>query len=141
MAKINAAETEPFDSKQAEFIRIISEGGTLNDAAAAVKVHRLTLLRWLREDETGELRNQYTRAREDQGDYAADEITEIRRKVLSGEIPPDVGRVAIDSCKWEAGKRKAKVYGDKVQLGGDADNPVHVLTEVRRVIVRPDGQS
>lgn len=106
---------QPFDDKEAEFIRIIAEGGTLNDAAAELKVHRTTLLRWLREDETGELRNQYARAREDQGDFAADEVVELRRKVASGEVDPVAARVMFDTLRWEAGKRKPKVYGDKVQ--------------------------
>ncbi len=108
--------TEPFDSKEAEFIRVISEGGTLNDAAEACGVHRTTLLRWLREDETGELRNQYARAREDQGDFAADEIAELRRKVATGIVDPQAARVMFDTLRWEAGKRKPKVYGDKLNL-------------------------
>lgn len=108
------------------FISIIAENGTFNDVARALGVHRTTPLRWLREDETGELRNRYAHAREDQGDICVDDIAEIRRKVISGEVPPDVARVAIDSLKWEAGKRRPKVYGDKLELSGDEKSPITV---------------
>lgn len=130
-----------FDDRHAEFIRIISEGGTLNDVAAALKVDRSTPLRWLREDETGELRNQYARAREDQGDLSADDIKEISRKVQSGELTPEQGRVAILAAQWDAGKRKPKVYGDKQQIehGSDPANPIKTVTEIRLVGVRADG--
>jgi hypothetical protein len=105
---------EPFDDKEARFIEIIANNGTLDDVAAALNVHRTTPLRWLREDATGELRNHYARAREDQGDLSADEIKDAARRVARGEIDPQAGRVLIDALKWDAGKRKPKVYGDKV---------------------------
>lgn len=76
-----------------------------------------TVMRWLREQDS--FRENYTRAREDQGDYDADTVAEIRRKVLAGEIEPDVARVATDSCKWTAAKRKPKVYGDRLALDHD----------------------
>lgn len=64
----------------------------------------------------------YTRAREDQADTNADEIAEVRRKIESGEVDASAGRVIIDALKWEAGKRKAKMYGDSSLLKlADAD--------------------
>jgi hypothetical protein len=111
-----AKADEPFDDKQARFIEIIADNGTLDDVARELKVHRTTPLRWLREDDTGELRNQYARARDDQGDLSADEVKDVARRVARGEIEPSAGKVLIDALKWDAGKRKPKVYGDRVQL-------------------------
>lgn len=65
----------------------------------------------------------YARAREDQADTDADTIGDIARKVAQGEMDPQAARVAIDAYKWTAGKRKPKVYGDKLAIGGAADLP------------------
>jgi hypothetical protein len=128
---------EPFDDKKARFVEIIANNGTLDDVAAALNVHRTTPLRWLREDATGELRNHYARAREDQGDLSADEIKDAARRVARGEIDPQAGRVLIDALKWDAGKRKPKVYGDKLAIGGADDLVAIQVQQVHRVIVDP----
>ena len=44
--------------------------------------------------------------------------------MLDGKITPEQARVAIDSLKWSAGKRKPKVYGDRIQ--SDIDMNVQV---------------
>lgn len=62
----------------------------------------------------------YLLAREDQGDYDADQVTAIARDVQAGKLAPDAGRVAIDAAKWTAGRRRPKVYGDKLDVNLDA---------------------
>jgi hypothetical protein len=124
---------EPFDDKKARFVQIIADGGTLRGSAAELGTSTTTLKRWLREDE--DLRAHYACAREDQADSFADEIIETSR---DASLDPNDRRVRIDALKWAAGKRKPKVYGDKVVLGGDPDAPVSVKIEaVHRVIVDP----
>jgi hypothetical protein len=68
-----------------------------------------TVMRWLADDEGGELREQYARARDAQSDVIADEILMI----ADTEDDPQKARVRIDARKWLAGKMKPKVYGDK----------------------------
>lgn len=49
-------------------------------------------------------------------------------------------RLRVDTRKWLLSKMLPKVYGDKQQMehtGADG-GPVRMITEVRRVIVRPD---
>lgn len=75
---------------------------------------RVTVYSWLRKFD--DFLNDYTRAREDQGHTSADEIIEIRNMLMRGEISHNQARVAIDSLKWEAGKRLPKIYGDKLDL-------------------------
>ena len=78
-----------------------------------------TVFRWREAYE--EFRADYARAREQQGHTAADTVGEIRRKILSGELDWQVGKAAADLAKWEAGKRAAKDFGDKLDLtsGGE----------------------
>jgi hypothetical protein len=80
-----------------------------------------TVMKWLRQ--YPEFAESYARAREDQADHDADKIGEIAEEVRRGKIEPNAARVAIDAYKWAAGKRKPRVYGDKVAIGGDADAP------------------
>jgi hypothetical protein len=124
---------EPFDDKKARFVQIIADGGTLRGSAAELGTTTTTLKRWLREDE--ELRAHYACAREDQADSFADEIIETSR---DASLDPNDRRVRIDALKWAAGKRKPKVYGDKVttEHSGPGGLPVQIQL-VERVIVDP----
>lgn len=69
-----------------------------------------TVFRWLSIHK--EFSDQYARAREEQAEALADEITDI------ADTEEDVqrARVRIDARKWVAGKLKPKKYGDKTQL-------------------------
>ena len=85
--------------------------------------------------------DQYARAREEQADTLADEI-----QALADEAPPmvlgkfgeiiDTGwlqwqKQRIDARKWCAAKLKPKKYGDRVQVAGDADNPLKTETTIQ----------
>jgi hypothetical protein len=80
-----------------------------------------TIMKWLKD--IPEFADNYARAREDQADHDADKISDIAERVVKGLIEPQAARVAIDAYKWAAGKRKPKVYGDKVAIGGASDLP------------------
>jgi hypothetical protein len=93
---------------------------------------RTTVYRWCRESET--FRDNYARAREDQGHTQADEMKEVRRKLEAGEIDAHTARVLSDILKWEAGKRSPRYYGDKIQHTGlDGETPVHTKLTINFV--------
>lgn len=77
------------------------------------------------------------RAREAQGDYEHDQMALIEKKVLDGEILPDVARVVLSSKQWRAAKLNRKRYADTKIIAGDADNPVQV--ETTRKFLLPEG--
>lgn len=89
--------------------------------------------KWLQDD--SELAAQYARARETQGDRHFERVCEIVDKVESKELDPQQARTMIDALKWTAGKLRPKVYGDKLAIGGDADNPL-VITSIERRVVK-----
>ncbi len=84
----------------------------------------------------------YTRAREEQADTLADEIIAIADETPEMQpiydkqgnivdIKIDSGYVAyqkqrIEARKWTAMKLKPKKYGDKLELSGNAENPLVV---------------
>jgi Bacteriophage Sf6, terminase small subunit-like len=86
---------------------------------------------WLRK--YPDFRNKYTQAKEDQ----VETYVELMQEVLeeehhyideNGNKRVDVGllRVKIDVIKWQAGKLKAKKYGDKLEtLQLDKDSELH----------------
>jgi hypothetical protein len=105
---------------------------------------RETIRAWLRQGdakkaEIYELFSvEYARGIEDQADSFFDQAADIKaRMLLPRKIPnPDqptemiinprfvdahTGRVIIDTIKWEAGRRKPKVYGDKIDLAVSGD--------------------
>ena len=88
-----------------------------------------TVMRWLRENL--DFQAMYARAREDQADHDADKIGDIAERVAKGQIEPNAARVAIDAYKWAAGKRKPRVYGEKVMVGGSEDMaPIQTTTKL-----------
>lgn len=72
--------------------------------------HRRTVIRWMEKDP--EFATRCARARVEQGDAVAEEITEVLEAVKSGDIPADVGRVVVSGLQWKAAKLAPKVYGD-----------------------------
>lgn len=85
-----------------------------------------TVYRWRREHD--DFRANYARAREDQGHTVADQMQELRAKLLSGAIDPATATAAANMIKWEAGRRAPKDFGDKVQHvgGSDDDAPIRI---------------
>lgn len=95
---------------------------------------------------------QYAHAREAQADALVDECLEIADDGSNDWIerndPKNAGyeangehiqrsRLRVDARKWFASKVAPKKYGDKLNIAGDAENPVQVVQRIERVIVRP----
>lgn len=100
-----------------------------------------TVMGWLRGNEA--FSKDYAQARVASGDADADGVSDIRERVLRGEILPDVARVAIDALKWTSGKRNPKKYGEKhlLEVAGTihhvpvtAIDPQEAAKEYRRMI-------
>ncbi|MES2397933.1 MAG: terminase small subunit protein [Bacteroidota bacterium] len=92
--------------------------------------HHATVMRWLATPENKEFCDNYTRAREDQADFLADEIIQISddatndfMTVTKGEVQYEIenkewtsrSKLRVDARKWKASKLAPKKYGDKVQ--------------------------
>lgn len=138
----NVGRSSTYTKQIADVICIrLSEGESLRDIVKSPGMpDRATVYRWLLEQPA--FCDLYTRAREEQADTLADEIiaiadespetSEVRDKdgnVL--DIKIDSGyvnyqRQRIEARKWTAMKLKPRKYGDKLALGGDADNPLKI---------------
>lgn len=95
---------------------------------------RHTVLRWIRDNQS--FATKCARAREDQGDWVADDIIETEGKLEQGIMDPQTARVLISSKQWRASKLAPKKYGDKLAIGGADDLPP-LVTTIR--IVAEDG--
>lgn len=73
-----------------------------------------TVMTWLTLHEG--FQQDYTLAREAQGDADADAVSDLAAKIEAGKLDPIAGRVVIDAKKWTAGKRKPFKYGDKTTV-------------------------
>jgi hypothetical protein len=99
-----------------------------------------TVYRWLLKDKT--FCDMYARARDDQADTMADQITEIADETPEMEPVLDKeGKIIemrmhsayvqwqrnrVDARKWVAAKLKPRKYGDRQILAGDSEAPVEV---------------
>ena len=85
-----------------------------------------------------EFRQQYAHAREAQGDIYADCVVDT---AMDATIDPAVARVRIDALKWAAGKRKPKVYGDKVMTehGGPGGGDIIIRAIIGGASAKDDG--
>ena len=117
----------------------IAEGRSLASLCREHKIGYSTVVTWLRVND--EFQANYARAREDQADADADAVGDIAARVLSGEIDPAAARVAIDALKWAAGKRKPKVYGDKVMTehGGPGGGDIIIRAIIGGSSAKDDG--
>ncbi len=111
----------------------LSEGVSLATICRDMDLGYSTVMAWLKVH--ADFQENYTRAREDQGDADADKVTDVAHRVLTGEIDPQAARVAIDAFKWSAGKRRPKVYGEKQQLehSGPGGDPIKTVTRIELV--------
>lgn len=114
--------------------------------------HAATVMRWLRTNEV--FREQYTRAKEEQADYLAEEMLEIAdddqddEKAFVGSNHIQRDKLKVETRKWIAAKLKPKKYGDKIDMtsGGEKLPPINlsalpteVLKEMQQLITRVNG--
>jgi hypothetical protein len=128
---------------QEEKERIIAEVlGLLASSSTSVRksceiagVKAPTFMLWVSEDAA--LAEQYARAYKASCDIMADELLDIvdaePERTQHGTIDGgDVAnkRLRSDTRKWLLSKRRPSEYGDRVQLAGDAENPLKVETTI-----------
>ena len=105
---------------------------------------RATVYEWLLD--FPDFTDMYTRAREEQAESHADAIVDIADETPETvEVRDKEGNIVdirldsayiawqknrIEARKWTAMKLKPRKYGDKVQVGGDADNPAKIQVDV-----------
>ena len=125
----------PYDAEIGERICIeLAEGKSLVQVMTAPGMpSRRTIYNWLQDSPDFVLN--YTRAREEQADYFADECTEIADASVGLDAAGVAAmRLRYDSRRWRAGTLKPKVYGNNsnVAVGGDENNkePIKLIASV-----------
>lgn len=72
--------------------------------------------------EDADFAEKYTRARNVQAHHEVDEIKRIADAATAANF--QVARLQVDARKWRASKLAPKIYGDKIELSNDPENPV-----------------
>ena len=73
---------------------------------------------------------QYARAVHHRATARFEQSDQVMADMRAGLIDAQQARVMIDTIKWQCGKESPKRYGDKLELAGDAANPLQLV--VRR---------
>ncbi len=122
-----------------EVLKEMRNGLSAFKACKIVGVPQSTFNDWLNND--AKLAADYARAREDLLEMMASDMLDIAdRPVKSTDSgATDSGAVAdkkvqIDTRKWLLSKLAPKKYGDKLEVSGDAANPL--VTRIERVVVK-----
>lgn len=84
-----------------------------------------TVYGWLISEPT--FAEDYARARQARAYRRYESVDEITEAMKAGDIKADVGRVLIDAIKWQTSKEAPKVFGDKMELAGNAESPLTVV--------------
>ena len=97
-----------------------------------------TVRRWAIDDRDG-FAARYALARDRQIEHFEDEIIALGDSMLGTDNNAAVSaaKLASDNRKWLMSKLKPHKYGDRLAVGGDADNPLKVYHQVAYVIVDP----
>ena len=74
--------------------------------------------------ESPEFAQKYARARDVQAHREFDEIRQIADLATPEDV--QVARLRIDARKWRASKMAPKVYGEKLELSGNAESPLTI---------------
>lgn len=109
----------PYDKAQADSIcDLVAEGQNLFTIGKLEGFPpRWRIYEWFKE--VPDFADNYARAREDRADWRSARIDDVTGQVLTGQLDPAAARVVIDAEKWQAGKEKPKVYGDKQDITSD----------------------
>lgn len=136
MAANKGGRPTKFTQEIAEGIceRIASSNDGLSKICKEFDVSTVTVFAWLKDN--AEFLNTYTRAREAQADFLADEIIEIADDsrndtvtIMKGDTAIEIenkewtsrSKLRVEARKWVAAKLKPKKYGDKIDVTTDGD--------------------
>lgn len=122
-------------------LELMQQGYSARKAAMSVG---LTINGFLnRVNQDTELAAQYAKARDALLEKMADDTLDIadQEPAMTAEGKLDGvsvahARLRVDTRKWLLSKLAPKKYGDKLELSGDAENPIAVQ-RIERVIIKP----
>lgn len=99
---------------ESEILERVADGESLRSICGLDHMPSTSMVfRWLTSNPG--FRDRYAQARSAQADAKFEQISDISERVLRGEVDPHAGRVAIDAYKWQAGKLRPQVYGDRIE--------------------------
>ncbi len=101
----------------------LADGKSLTAICAADDMPgRRTVLDWQERD--ADFRARCARAREAGADIAFERMVQIEAGVLAGEVEASAGRTVLSSMQWRLSKIAPKRFGDRLQVAGDAEQPL-----------------
>jgi hypothetical protein len=98
-------------SKQAvaAVLALIAEGASVRSACERTGLPRSTFLGKVDPDA-------YAQAREACADAHFDELLELERQMLEGELAPPAFKALFDARKWRLARMRPSAYGDKTSV-------------------------
>lgn len=104
-------DKKPISERSIKVCQLISRGYSVQKACAELHFGTDDFYDEMRVNEA--LGLDYSRARECRSDVRFEELQSKIDRLESGELPPEVARVAIAATQWQMGKEKSKIYGER----------------------------
>lgn len=112
----------------------VASGGNLNQIVQRPEMpSHDTLYKWL--DSYPAFAEAYARAIKIRAEHRFDKIDAIIEEVRSGKLDWQVGRLQIDTMKWQAGKENSRKFGDRITQEVTGANGGPVSSQVQIVFV------
>lgn len=112
----------------------VAAGGNLNQIGMRDDMPCYdTIYRWL--DKYPAFSEAYARAIKIRAEHRFDKIDAIIEEVRSGKLDWQVGRLQIDTMKWQAGKENSRKFGDRITQEVTGANGGPVSSQVQIVFV------
>jgi hypothetical protein len=110
-----------------EICERLADGASLRRICEADDMPNVrTVRRWLAASSA--FAAQYALAREEQAEFHHAEMDDIEDKVLTGKLKADAANAVLSNKRWRMEKLKPRVYGVRMTVAGDAENPLTLLT-------------
>ena len=124
------------DKQRETVLRCLEQGLSLRKACTKAEVATPTAIHRLCDADTA-FSDQYARARQEGYAVLAEQLIE---SLDDNDTDPARLPIQVDTRKWMLSKMLPKIYGDKLELSGDKENPLQTVTRIEIVPMRKDGE-
>ena len=103
---------------------LLTQGASVSTAANILGIHPSSVYKWLTERPA--FSERYAHASRDRAIARFERLDDTLAELRAGNIDANTARVIVDTIKWQCGKELPRRYGDKLELSGDAANPLTI---------------
>ena len=107
-----------------QICNLMTQGASVATASSIVGISPASVYKWL--GERPSFSEKYAHASRERAVARFERLDDTLAELRAGDIDANTARVIVDTIKWQCGKELPRRYGDKLELSGDAANPITI---------------